>query len=282
MSRMQIITALLILLLVACTGNNENPAEDDKIKVVTTIAPYSDFIRNIGGEYVDVTTIVPSGTNAHSFEPSPQMLVKVADADIYFQVGAGFNFEEEFAFEGLTIIDCTDSIELVNNDPHVWLSVNNVKQILIQVEHNLSKIKPAQQTYFKSNLAEYSASLDSVFLSIQKSLQNAKNRHIFVYHNAWNYLARDLNLIVKEIEYGGKKPKLGDLEGHIKSAKSLSINTILADPNLNIESVEIIANEINADIKFINPLPTDYLNNLADIGKKLTKVLLNESSSPNK
>jgi ABC-type Zn uptake system ZnuABC Zn-binding protein ZnuA len=146
----------------------------------------------------------------------------------------------------------------------------------------LSKIKPAQQTYFKSNLAEYSASLDSVFSSIQKNLQNAKNRHIFVYHNAWNYLARDLNLIVKEIEYGGKKPKLGDLEGHIKSAKSLSINTILADPNLNIESVEIIANEINADIKFINPLPTDYLNNLADIGKKLTKVLLNESSSPNK
>jgi zinc transport system substrate-binding protein len=113
MSRMQIITALLILLLVACTGNNENPAEDDKIKVVTTIAPYSDFIRNIGGEYVDVTTIVPPGTNAHSFEPSPQMLVKVADADIYFQVGAGFNFEEEFAFEGLTIIDCTEILSLL-------------------------------------------------------------------------------------------------------------------------------------------------------------------------
>jgi zinc transport system substrate-binding protein len=271
---MQIIAAVLLLSLMGCKEvdiDQINSAE--KLSIVTTIEPYSDFVNNIGGSFVNVKTIIPSGANAHNYEPSPKELLIISKADVFFQVGAGFHLEQEFSFHDLLIVDCSEGIELIDKDPHVWLSPQNVKLIVKHITKTLTRLLPQKTKYFEMNAESYSKQVDSAYNKIKSDFSSAKNRQVFVYHNAWNYLARDLDLIVHDIEHGGKKPNLGDIDEHIKKGKNQSVKIIYADSNLSSKSAEMIANELNAKIEFINPLPSNYLENLKDVAKKFGMVL---------
>ncbi|WP_233549511.1 metal ABC transporter solute-binding protein, Zn/Mn family [Lysinibacillus yapensis] len=85
--------AALALLLTACSGTTpDNETTEDnsnKIDVYTTVYPLSYFAQRIGGEHVNVSSIYPPGTNEHSFEPTQQDMMKLADADLFFYIGLG-------------------------------------------------------------------------------------------------------------------------------------------------------------------------------------------------
>ncbi len=277
MSRLQIILLLLFFTFIGCEEVEQKAADNNiKIRAAATIAPYADFVKQIGGKFVSVYTVIPPRANAHTYEPSPQELIKISKADVFFKVGAGFQLENEFSFDELNVVDCSEDIKLLNNDPHVWLSPKNAKVILTTIYETLAGLQPEHQEYFNSNLVSYSVKIDSTFESIRKDLSQSSARNIFVYHNAWNYLARDLGIVVHEIEYGGKKPKLRDLDKHIQTAKRQNAKVIFADPNISTKSAEIIANELDAQVEYLNPLPQNYLANLSDTGAKLKLVLNND------
>lgn len=60
---------------------------DGKLKIVTTIFPYYDFVRQIAGELADVTMLVPTGKDTHSFEPTPADMITIQNADIFVYNG---------------------------------------------------------------------------------------------------------------------------------------------------------------------------------------------------
>lgn len=114
-------TALTAMLLAACgddaatttTDNNteqtETEAVEDALTIYTTVYPLSYFAERIGGEYVNVQSIYPAGANEHSFEPTQQDMMKLADADLFFYIGLGLegfveNAEKTLANENVTLI----------------------------------------------------------------------------------------------------------------------------------------------------------------------------------
>src|SRR5690606_34766482 len=70
-------------------GDTENTAADEKIEIYTTVYPLTYFTERIGGERVDVQSIYPPGSNEHTFEPTQQDMIGMAEADVVFYIGLG-------------------------------------------------------------------------------------------------------------------------------------------------------------------------------------------------
>lgn len=83
----------LILLLAACGQTSEEALSVDenpeKLQVYTTVYPLTYFTERIAGDLVDVQSIYPAGSNEHTFEPTQQEMIKLADADLMFSIGLG-------------------------------------------------------------------------------------------------------------------------------------------------------------------------------------------------
>ncbi|MFV0351761.1 MAG: metal ABC transporter substrate-binding protein [Oscillospiraceae bacterium] len=81
-----------LLFMAGCTPQASSSlaslaAEEDKVKVVTTIFPPYDFIRQIGGQHVEVSMLLAPGAESHSFEPSPKDIITIQESDIFIYAG---------------------------------------------------------------------------------------------------------------------------------------------------------------------------------------------------
>ena len=85
----RLLSGLLALALAASlTACGQPPLpEDGKTQVVCTLFPYYDFARQIGGDDVDVTLVVPAGRETHSFEPTPMDVIRISQADVFIYNG---------------------------------------------------------------------------------------------------------------------------------------------------------------------------------------------------
>ena len=67
--------------------------ESDTLTVVSTLFPLYDFSRQVGGEYADVSLLLPPGVEAHTYEPTPSQLKQLSEADLYIKANSGIEFE---------------------------------------------------------------------------------------------------------------------------------------------------------------------------------------------
>jgi len=268
---------LLPILLLALSCNDKSKIASNEINISVSIAPFADFTKQIVGDRANVNTLIPPGSNAHSFEPTPEGLKEVLESDIYFRVGKFFNLEnillDKLHASINNISDCSSNIRLINNNPHYWLSPNNVKIITQNILVVLINLYPQHKNYFTNNRNRFIHNVDSVDANISKQLEAKQDRILFVYHPAWTYLAEHYNLEEISIEHDGKSPKAKDLKKFIELAKEKGVSCIFFDPHFDDSSVSTIAGSLNLQIDSLNPLPVNYLHNLSEIGQKLNKYL---------
>jgi zinc transport system substrate-binding protein len=267
-----LISFSLLIFLSSCTEKEASlPSE---INISVSIPPYADFVKQIVGNRAIIHTLIPPGSNAHSFEPNPESLKQIYKSDIYFRVGEIFNFEEVFLKKISSkdinkIVDCSVGIKIIANDPHIWTSPNNVKIIINNILNVLVSSYPQHSNYFKNNSNRFLQNLDSLDNEIKNNLEDKRNRILLVYHPAWKYLAEHYNLVEIAIEQEGKAPKARDLQKFIEDTKEEGASCIFYDPHFDDSAVTAIALSLGLSINSLNPLPTDYLTNLKDIGEKL-------------
>ncbi|MBM4762891.1 zinc ABC transporter substrate-binding protein [Bacillus sp. B15-48] len=116
------------LLLAACgnseTSSNEENIENETLKVFTTIFPLEDFTKKIGGDHVDVQSVLPPNVDAHTYEPSTRDMIALAESDLFIYTGIGVEGFADKATEILkneevTILAAGKGIELIeSSDDH--------------------------------------------------------------------------------------------------------------------------------------------------------------------
>ena len=89
--KVMLLLLLFLIFLSSCQPAKESNREDQKLRVIATIFPIYDFARNIGGDRIKVTMLLPPGTDAHHYELRPEDIVKVSKADVFLFT----NFEME-------------------------------------------------------------------------------------------------------------------------------------------------------------------------------------------
>ncbi|MGD9159554.1 MAG: zinc ABC transporter substrate-binding protein [Desulfobacteraceae bacterium] len=283
----KIIIIIFVLFLVQSYANGQ-----DKLKIVTSIAPLAYFIENIGGSRVDVTTLVPPGGNPHTYEPTPRQMNVLSNADLFVKAGSGIEFELIWmkrigslnknmpvcdSSGGITLIDTAfeedheygqekddnhDQRHHGGKDPHIWLSPVNAITIAENIRNSLAETDPSGSDYYYKNTLSLIEKLKTLNEKVTIVLKDISKRQFFIFHPAWAYFARDFNLEQIPIEFSGKEPTPERLGKLVKKAIKLNINVIFSSPQFSKKSADVIATEIKGKVVFIDPMSKDYIKNL--------------------
>jgi zinc transport system substrate-binding protein len=290
-----VVVALLLggALLVGCRQST-TPESAGKLHITVSIVPQKYFVERIGGEYVTVNVMVEPGASPATYEPKPEQLTALSEADAYVSIGVPF----EQAWLGkiasanseMLMVDTTEGIERMsisahshegeahdeegeNLDPHIWLSPQLVKIQAQTIYNALAEIDPDHQAEYKANLDGFIADIDALDAYIRETLKGIENRKFMVFHPSWGYFARDYGLEMIPIEIGGQEPSAAELAGLITEAKELGIKVVFAQPEFSTRDAQTIANEIGGQVLLISPLAPDWLDSLRQVAKTFAEVL---------
>jgi zinc transport system substrate-binding protein len=274
-----IISVVIAMLAILAISLGPKAETTDKIKVVVSILPQREFAESVGGDKVTVTVMVPPGRDPHTYAPTPNDLLAVKQANLYAEVGSGIDFELSdmpsiiAANTNMTVVDCSQGIQLIDNDPHIWLSPRNAKIMVENICDGLIQIDPQDSDYYIQNENEYLARLDKLDADISGNLTGITNRWFLVDHPAWGYFARDYNLTQLAIEVEGKTPSPKDIEDVIQEAKEHNIKVVFASPEFDVKTAQAIADQISASVLSIDPLAPEYVNNMYQVLNELVKAM---------
>ncbi len=209
---------VLFILLAVSACSPATPVQDETLKVVATTTIVGDIVFQIGGDHIDLTVLLPVGSDPHGFQATPQDLAAIADADLVFINGLGL---EEFLSgilenaEGSAVfVPLSDDIpNLLKNedhahdedqaqdedhshddeefDPHVWLNPNNIGFWVEIIEEYLNEFDPENSKFYDENSASYLLELEKLDGWISENTETIPfaQRLMIADHNAWGYFA---------------------------------------------------------------------------------------------
>ena len=199
----------LIFLLSACGGNTTEP-ESSRLQVVATVSPITNIVYNISGDLVDLTGLVPAGTNSHTFELAPSDAVTLASADLIFINGldletsamrmAEANVKDggEIILLGELVIDPEDYVydfsfpeEAGSPNPHLWTDPIFALQYAEIVLEKLTAQDPDNAETYQANYDEFAARIEALDAAIQATTASIpeSNRKLYTYHDSFAYFA---------------------------------------------------------------------------------------------
>lgn len=260
---------------------NSTGSKYGQIGVVVTVGPQEEFVKRVGGERVNVTVMVPPGADPHTYEPLPNQMKQIQEAQIYFQVGSGVEFELSWMGKltsmnpQLKLVNSSTGIQLIPNtaeseegsDPHVWVSPRNAKVMVENIYQSLVRADPENKDYFTKNRDDYFKELDELDKNITQRLSGKNNTKIMVYHPAWAYFCKDYNLHQISIQQDGKEPTPQALASLVDTARRENIKVIFVSPEFSTSNAKVIANEIDGKVVVVDPLSKDYLKNMQKVAE---------------
>jgi zinc/manganese transport system substrate-binding protein len=256
---------MLAALLVALAG--APAAAQDRVKVVATFSILGDLVKNVGGDRIDLTTLVGPNGDAHVYSPSPADTHTIHDARVVVVNGLGLEgwmtrlVEASggkaaivVASRGITPRKTADEHQpdhLVI-DPHAWQSVANAKIYVANIRDGLAKADPAGRAVYQANAAAYLARLDALEAAVKAAVAKIPPHHrkVITTHDALGYFgdAYGMEFIAPEGVSTDTEASAKDLARIITQIRAQRIPAVflenIADPRL----IRQIARETGAKI----------------------------------
>ena len=248
---------LLCCALIAAT----HPARaEGRLPVVASFSILADFVRNVGGDRVEVTVLVGPDGDAHVYEPAPADAKKIAASRLV--VVNGFGLEGwlprlvQAAGGKATVVTATSGIAPLRKgsdaDPHAWQSVVNAKAYVANISDALVAAVPADAELFRANATAYLAKLDALDREVREAIATIpeNRRKVISTHDAFGYFAAAYGIafiaplgVSTESEASAR-----DVAGIISQIKTAKIPAIflenISDPRL----IQRIAAETGARV----------------------------------
>lgn len=279
---------VLVLLLVIFA--QKTLAEERKLSVFVGIPPQAYFVNRIAGDLVELHTLMPASQNPVTYEPRPKQIKQLYDADIFFQSGVPFEqawFSKNLTLrDSMTVIACCDQIALIEElhehqhdghvhefDPHYWTSPLQAKIIAQSIYVELAKQLPKYEKILKANYQTLLNELNDLNDHIRVSLQELNQRSFMISHPAWGYFAKDYGLEQISLEKNGKSIRARQIIQHIELAKELKMQAVYSQPQFNQEAAELIAKGADIEVIELDPMHSDYINNLYQVTDNIVKGL---------
>jgi zinc/manganese transport system substrate-binding protein len=187
---------LIWLVLVAIAS----PAcAQDRLKVVASFSILGDFVKNVGGDRIEVTTLVGPNGDIHVYTPAPADAKKIADAKLVVINGLGLEgwLPRLVQSSGgkATIVIASDGVVPLKSgsaaDPHAWQSVSNAKIYVANIRDALVAADPADAGAFRANADAYLAKLDGLDRDVREAMARIPPAHrkVISTHGAFGYFA---------------------------------------------------------------------------------------------
>jgi ABC-type Zn uptake system ZnuABC Zn-binding protein ZnuA len=226
-----------------------------RMVVAATTSDVASFVTAVGGDLVQVKTIVPPMTDPETFEPRASDLATLADADFIVRVGLGYDFwidklterlrRPELQQGGPRSIDASAGIPLLEvggrdpisqdghghamANPHYWLDPANAETITATIAAGIIRLAPGARETIAVNRNRFLASLHERLAMWTRQLAPYHGAAVLAYHNSWPYFARRFRLnVVGFIETKeGVAPSAAHLSALIAETRRSEVRAIL-------------------------------------------------------
>lgn len=215
-----LLSALMVLSVLSGCDNKKNNS-DNKLKVVTTIFPIYDWVKEIlKDEDVDISLLQDNGVDLHSYEPTVDDIAKINNADVFMYVGGESDGWVESVLESNKNVRVVNLLEILGDsvkleeelegvehdhehdhedeeeyDEHVWLSLRNAKKCVEAIKDVLCELDPSNADRYEKNAEEYIEKLELLDQKYMEVVSNSKNNTlVFGDRFPFRYLVDDYNL----------------------------------------------------------------------------------------
>lgn len=205
-----------------------------ELRLVATLPPLADLVAMVGGDRVEVSSLVPAGADAHTYEPRPSDVAALADADAFVGIGLDLNagavalaaenlsddailllaerhLDEDELLRGHTHGEDghthggddggaedghTHGDEPAGPNPHVWTGLGLAADLVDGIAEELSALDPDGAEGYRERAADARAQIEDLHERVTAAVETIpeENRTLVVYHDAWGYFARDHGL----------------------------------------------------------------------------------------
>ena len=294
--------ATLIVAAVSCGGGPEPSLTSSapRVRVVTTSVILKDFVRNVGGDSVDVVSLVPPGADVHSLQSTPKDSIAVNRAAVIVSNGLGLDAFLDGLLEsarrpGTVHVVGSEGLEQVSTkgdgdgggDPHLWQNPLYAVHYVGRIRDGLAKADPANARLYQSNAASYIQELRELDREIARSLDTvpAQQRRLVTFHDAFGHFARRYQWEVSAFvvsDAGDVTP--GAVVKVVEQIRDQGIPVVFAEPQLGAGVLARVAEDAGAEIGRIysdsldNDVPT-YIDMMRFNTRSLVKRLAGQSET---
>jgi zinc transport system substrate-binding protein len=201
-------------------------------------------------------------------------------AALYLTVGhPAFPFEKAWLehllvdLPEMKVIDGSPGEGDLSSDPHVWLAPSMVKPMVRELTEAIIGLLPQHAATLSDNLADLLADIDELDAEIRDALQGGKSRWFAVFHPAWSHFARAYGLEQLAVEADGKEPGPGQLARLIEQLRAEGITVIFTQPTVSSQSARVIASEIGATVRVLDPLARDWPKAMREAATAIANAL---------
>ncbi len=190
---------LCFLFCLALTATAFPAQAQDRLNVVASFSIPADFVRNVGGDRVNVTTLVGPNGDVHVYTPAPADAGKIADAKLLVINGLGLEGWlprlVQSSGSKATIVQASNGVAPLrigaNADPHAWQSVANAKIYVVNIRDALTAADPAGAAGYRANADSYLAKLDALDREVRQAVSQIpqSRRKVISTHDAFGYFA---------------------------------------------------------------------------------------------
>ena len=221
-----------------------------KVNVVTTISTLNSFVQGVGGDLVSVHNIVPIGASPETFQPAPQDVAALSDAQVLVENGAGLEtwldrMLSQSGNSALKVVVCTDGLPVKRLNPHVWMDPQLAKLYVLRIRDALVAADPGDADTYKKNADAYNAGLDRLTKTIQARINTIppSKRYMIVFHNAWQYYNDRFGITTLGFveRNPGQEPNPQQIAQLIDLAKSHGVKAVFSEPEYSPKILYTIA-----------------------------------------
>ncbi|MHB8481728.1 MAG: metal ABC transporter substrate-binding protein [Nitrospiria bacterium] len=274
------LTVFFLFLFILSLKALPSDAANGKLLVVSTVAPITNLIHNIGGSSIELHGIVPEGTDSHTFEPSPSDVKWISSGDIFILNGLNLETPTEKLILsqkkkeapviklGERVISQSDwiydfSFPKAKGDPnpHLWLNVAYAMKYCEVILEELIKNDPAHKNIYLENTKVFVNKLKQLDQAIFETVQTIppQNRKLVTYHDSWPYFAGRYGFtVIGALQPSSfSEPSARDVASLIDQLKLLRVPAIFGSEVFPSKVLNQIGRE--AGVKYISTLRDDDL-----------------------
>ncbi len=255
-----ILVGIAFVLAAGC--GHEDAAQSGKLQVAASIFPLADVARQIGGDNVEVVTLLPPGASPHGFEPQPRQVEQLARCRLLLTIGADADpWAARVArasganIKTLPFAGVAGQSDVGNGDPHGWLDPVRMKTFTEAVAEAMAQLDPAHADAYAARAKVFIAELDKLDAEHRDTLGKLKSKAFASFHPAFTHLAA---------RYGLKQAALADphadeggpeqLEHVVEFVRSHKLKVVFAEPQFPAEKLQWIQEQTGVSVGRLDPI----------------------------
>ncbi len=250
-----ILLGTISLLLAACGSQDEassggsGDADSIQLRVVTSLPLFADLAQQVGGDRIDTVALLPTGADPHTFQPSPQDIQKITEADLVIVNGLGLEMPMLHLTKpnmrgGATLLQLAertiaDGASAIGENPHLWLDVTNAKEYTRIIRDTLVTADPDRTAEYEANYQRFLEELEGLDQYVQGQISSVPpaRRYLVTTHDAFPYLARYLGFEVLAVvaASSNQEPSPRDIVNLLQAIGDKSVPAVFTEPQLGAQ-----------------------------------------------